>query len=79
MGLGWRCTHRRELGGGLLFLLLLCPAARGALGRVDRGQLIATVGCERSGTARKGREIEGKAVITAFKSMTVASPRPKPA
>eukprot|EP01051_Picozoa_sp_SAG22_P023569 SAG22_NODE_6137_length_893_cov_65.185139_1_plen_99_part_10 len=38
--------------------------------RVDRdGELLlmATVGCESSGTARKGRETEGKAVITAFK------------
>eukprot|EP01051_Picozoa_sp_SAG22_P018916 SAG22_NODE_3329_length_1775_cov_6.273866_4_plen_128_part_01 len=36
--------------------------------------LMATVGCESSGTARKGRETQGKAMITAFKSMTVASP-----
>eukprot|EP01051_Picozoa_sp_SAG22_P024992 SAG22_NODE_7192_length_764_cov_1.553383_1_plen_43_part_10 len=31
--------------------------------QVDR-HLMATVLCERSGTARKGRETQGKAVIT---------------
>eukprot|EP01051_Picozoa_sp_SAG22_P007905 SAG22_NODE_575_length_8991_cov_12.134859_5_plen_157_part_00 len=41
------------------------PAA-GAAG-LRQPRLIATVGCKRSGTARKGRETEGKAVITAFK------------
>eukprot|EP01051_Picozoa_sp_SAG22_P004791 SAG22_NODE_265_length_13348_cov_150.719149_18_plen_166_part_00 len=61
---------------GLLGQPLDRPTARLAGGRVPlRQQLIATsVRCERSGTARKGRETEGKAVITAFKSMPVASP-----
>eukprot|EP01051_Picozoa_sp_SAG22_P006867 SAG22_NODE_465_length_10181_cov_6.604444_7_plen_103_part_00 len=36
-------------------------------GVADKQLLIATVGCESSGTARKGRETEGQAVITAFK------------
>eukprot|EP01051_Picozoa_sp_SAG22_P002732 SAG22_NODE_125_length_18883_cov_12.351629_3_plen_100_part_00 len=38
--------------------------------------LIATVRCERSGTARKGRETQGKAVITAFKREDPPFPHP---
>eukprot|EP01051_Picozoa_sp_SAG22_P017319 SAG22_NODE_2642_length_2345_cov_1.625111_2_plen_458_part_01 len=41
-------------------------------------QLIATVGCESSGIARKGRETDGKAVITAFKLPEPARPPPLP-
>eukprot|EP01051_Picozoa_sp_SAG22_P001680 SAG22_NODE_69_length_22779_cov_71.088139_4_plen_181_part_00 len=36
--------------------------------------MIATVRCERSGTARKGRETEEKAVITAFKREDLCQP-----
>eukprot|EP01051_Picozoa_sp_SAG22_P012902 SAG22_NODE_1388_length_4521_cov_13.635233_1_plen_133_part_10 len=47
------------------------PADRGGragrAGVSDHLPLIATVLCESSGTARKGRETQGKAVITAFK------------
>eukprot|EP01051_Picozoa_sp_SAG22_P002616 SAG22_NODE_119_length_19257_cov_43.260413_7_plen_370_part_00 len=43
------------------------PAAVDQEGLPAQVRLLATVRCERSGTARKGRETEGKAVITAFK------------
>eukprot|EP01051_Picozoa_sp_SAG22_P023065 SAG22_NODE_5788_length_952_cov_1.264947_1_plen_257_part_10 len=43
------------------------PSARLSHGPTGRASLVATVRCERSGTARKGRETEGKAVTTAFK------------
>eukprot|EP01051_Picozoa_sp_SAG22_P013467 SAG22_NODE_1511_length_4257_cov_10.774651_4_plen_77_part_00 len=55
-----------------VIILVHVDVAHRAMRTICCVPLIATVGCERSGTARKGRETEGKAVITAFKSMTVA-------